>query len=444
MTILGNFKNPFLCSGSPFIFGLYFSSAPLTDIIVSFSGGASIDAIADKTFTSSNYNIPQPVIVSSSLQRGMEKVTLVITAAGGEVSSETVVLYITYVANAANLYGTNRYLNDGIVKFKTRFPTITRANFATQRQEIKDYIFKGNYPSGNYYAQNLNPASLFDFTFANAKKGTVYDWRWRELDESGYYYENITAYIQNTDNLGKLFVLLTGHGELYHQEMYNEIMDQGWDILIVAMDRQSGDRPSYVAFPHPHYTLGIDTATFDGRRLFLFDGILAIQKVKTLRTYTQIDAMGVSGGAWKLCLWAAFDTDAGFDKVFLVRGTGNSWTTGGGDYEQGPRYFDVATGVSNESGPWTSSGPRLGAFYISYPYELLKCLIGDYAELHEVNHITDTTSWKGWYFQLFNHFLTEKIETDFGGFYHQEVLTNAAQATHGLQPDDRAYIISNL
>lgn len=447
IVILGDSKMPFCTATKTYYCPVYLSHEPTSNVTVNVSEvSTSLLTITgtELTFTPANYNVPQMVKVVGSASQGYKEVDLSFIASGGFVESKTKKVIISESrTGTGGKNGSDVYLTDGwnATRVEANAIEITNDNL---KDAIIATIFKGNYPTGGP-SNTTTPTSYGVVTLANANAGTKSRFTFVETDENGYTYTNYIGHVRNTSPNDKLFIDLFGHGESFHQELYDAVIATGYDWaggMMAFTSENEENNPNITASPswlaHDQlFTNGVDTETFDARRLFFFDKIRFIEYILTQHSYTKIVIAGVSGGGWMATMLGSMLDNV--DVIFEVRGC-NSFghPESGSDFEQGPDFLAELTGGAKAvDGKW---GPRVTKDYREYGY-LVRMALCSYngADFHHISHELDPLGGAN-----YNEMALGIMQTKTNGKYFQYINKDSGQSTHGYGTNERNYIINNL
>jgi hypothetical protein len=451
IVLLGESKMPFCTATKTYYCPVYLREAPASDVTITVTGDAGLVTITGSslTFTSANYNTPQVVKIVGVTNQGYQPTDITFTATGGlsEVKTKEIIITESRTGTGGK-DGSDVYLTDGWNATRVEANAISISSVTDLRNAIIDTLFKGDYPTGGPET-TTTPTSYGGVTLANANAGAKNRYKFSEQDENGDEYRNYVAHVRNTSPNNKLFFQFFGHGESYHQELYDQVIATGYDwagaCMAFAVENEE-DSAAITASPswlgHDQlYTGGIDTATFDARRLFLFDKIRFLEYIVTQHTYTKIVIAGVSGGGWMAMMIGTILQN--IDVIFADRGV-NSYNhpESGSDFEQGPSFLTEFTGGATASE--AVSGPRIVADYRTLGYlkrMILAC--GNGADFHHISHELDPLGGAN-YIQIPIDLMEAKATALGGGMYYQYINKNAGQSTHGFNTAERTYIIANL
>lgn len=444
LVLLADSKMPIATGNKTYQIGVYLASEPATDVTVTITGDAIIGDI-ELTFTTSNYNVPQRVTILGTTNFGRKEVDITFAMTGGftgSVVKEVIIAQSRQGVGGKN--GSDVYMTDGWNATRKEANDISIPSASDLRETIKTTLFKGNYPSGIHDA--VTSVTAYDaVNLVNANAGAKNRYTYTEQDEDSWTYTNFVGHVRNVTPNNKLFIQLFGHGESFHQEMYNAVIAEGWDWAggsLAFSGVNSEDNPNLTGSPswlaHDQlFTEGVDTETFDARRLFLFDKVRFLDYILTQHPYTEIVVAGASGGGWASLFWAQFDER--ITKVFCVRGA-NSYNhpESGSDFEQGPGFLTEFTGGAAASE--TVHGPRITADYRNLGYLKRMALIcANGAEFHHISHELDVLG-GAYYIDIPKDIMQTKTSNKFFTY----VNTDAGQATHGFNTGDINYVITNL
>jgi hypothetical protein len=453
IVLLGDSELPFCTATKTYYCPVYLDKAPPSNVIVTVTGEDAYTNITGTslTFTPSNYNVPQMVSVVADANQGYQPTTLTFTATGGFTETKVKNIVVTESrTGTGGKDGSDVYLTDGYnaTRFEANAISLTDSQADALREAIKLTIFKGNYPSGAPTA-TTTPTSYGGVTLANANAGTKTRHTFSTTDGGGFTYNNFVAHVRNTAPVNKLFFDFFGHGESFHQEMYNQAIATGYDwagAAGVAAIENTHNNPNLTGSPswlsHDQlFTGGVDTETFDARSLFLYDKIRFLQWIQTQYNYTHIVIAGVSGGGWMATMIGSMLEDV--DVIFEVRGC-NSFghPESGSDLEQGNDFLAELTGGAKAlDGKY---GPRITKDYRQLGYlvrMVVSCSNG--ADFHQMSHELDPLGGAN-YIQMPYDIIQNKLNLLGGGNFYQYINKDAAQSTHGYNTNERAYIISHL
>lgn len=438
--LLGDFRMAIATGNKSYHCSVYLKNSGTETINVS---GTNVNITgAALNFTPANYNVPQLVKIIGDDDYGYK-----ITTINFGTKQKNIVAAQSRLG-VAGKDGTDVYLTDGWNACRVEANSISIPSASALRDAIKATLFKGNYPAGVPLSSST-VSGYAGVTLTSVHAASITNYTFRELDEAGWQYDNNVTFVRNANPNGKLFVQLFGHGESFHQELYNSVIALGYDwagaCLAFAVANTENNpnltgSPSWVAHDQL-YTAGVDTDTFDARRLFLFDKVRFVDHVLTLHSYTDIITAGASGGGWAATMWASFDER--INKVFNVRGC-NSYNhpESGSDFEQGPSFltenFGGAPAVE------TIHGPRVTADYRSLGYlKRMMAVCANGADFHHVAHELDPLG-GAYYIEIPYDIMQQKASQLNGGSFFVFVNTNPAEATHGFNTSDRQYILDNL
>ena len=446
LIFLGDERSPICTDNKTYYCSVYLSSQPADNVTVSVSSSSDLNITGSSlTFTPSNFNVPQVVKFVATDSYGYRPVTVTFTASGGFVETKNRrVICAESKLGVSGKDGSDVYLTDGWNAARIEANSIAIPSATSLRNSIKSTLFKGAYPSGSPEA-TTTPTSYGGVTLANASAGAKNRYTFTLTDGGGYLYTSYVAHVRNTSPNNKLFIQLFGHGESFHQELYNSIIALGYDwagaCLAFAVENVENNpnltgSPSWLAHDQL-FTGGVDTPTFDARSVFFHDKIRFLDYILTQYAYSEVVVAGASGGGWTATMWASYDLRV--NKVFNVRGC-NSYNhpESGSDFEQGPNFLAEFTGGAKASiGVY---GPRVIDDYRQLGYLKRMALIcANGAEYHHISHELDPLG-GGNYIEMALDILQLKT----AGKYFQFVNRNAAQSTHGFNADERAYIVSRL
>lgn len=439
-----------ICTGNKtFYIGVYLSEQPPTDVTVSVTGDSSVTITGSSlTFTSLNYNVPQMVKIVGSANFGYVESDILFSYSGGFGGTKThTVIVAQSRTGVGGKDGSDVYLTDGWNSCRTEANAISIPSPSDLRDSIKATLFKNDYPSGAPDT-TTSVSAYAGITLTNVNVTGITNYMFRQLDEAGYQYDNNVGYARNVNPNNKLFIQLFGHGESFHQEMYNEIVPLGYDwagaclAFSVANTENNPNltgSPSWLAHDQL-YTAGVDTATFDARKLFFHDKIRFLDFILGLHAYDEIIVAGVSGGGWAATIWASFDPR--ITVTFNVRGC-NSYNhpESGSDWEQGTNFLAENTGGSQAADGLY--GPRNTADYRALGYlKRMAAICANGCDYHQISHELDPLG-GSYYIQIPKDIMDSKVAS-FGGGFYQYVNIDPSQATHGFNTNERAYIIANL
>jgi pimeloyl-ACP methyl ester carboxylesterase len=438
--VIGDFRMALTTESKGYAASVYLAESGTETIAVSGSGGVNITGTS-LSFTPSDYNVPQLVKIVGNDNYGYIPRTI-----SFGTKDKTVVTAQSF-SGTGGKDGTDVYLTDGWNAARLEAHRINIPNISSLRDSIKTTLFKGSYPAGTYETVTT-PTSYGGVTLAHASAGAKNRYKFSEDDGNADEYRNYVAHVRNNTPNNKLFIQLFGHGESFHQEMYNSIIALGYDwagaCMAFAVENEE-DSPLITASPswlgHDQlFTSGIDNSSFDARRLFFFDKIRFLDYILTQHSYDEIIVAGVSGGGFETLMWASFDNR--IDKAFCVRGA-NSYNhpESGSDFEQGPSFLTENFGGASASE--AVHGPRVTADYRSLGYLKRMALVAaNGAEFHHMSHELDVLG-GSYYNQIPNDIMQTRC-SGFTGSFHVYVNTNASEATHGFNTSDRQYILDNL
>jgi len=437
--ILADFRMPLTTASKSFAFSVYLKESATETVSISGSNVTISDNSLD--FTPSDYNVPQLVKLVGDDNYGYQIRDISI----GSKTKQVVLAESRTGVGGKD--GSDVYLTDGWNAARKEAYDISIPSAATLRDDIKTTLFKGDYPSGAANSSSTVTAYA-GITLTNASAATITNFMFRDVDEDAYQYDNNVAYVRNSSPNNKLFIQLFGHGESFHQEMYNSVIALGYDwagaCLAFAVANTENNpnltgSPSWLAHDQL-FTAGVDTETFDARRLFFHDKIRFLDYILTQHSYDEIIVAGVSGGGWAATMWASFDNR--IDKVFNVRGA-NSYNhpESGSDFEQGPSFLTENFGGAAASE--AVCGPRVTDDYRNLGYLKRMALIcANGAEYHQISHELDPLG--GAYYNQIPLDIMQQKATQLGGSFFVFVNTNAGESTHGFNTSDRQYILDNL
>lgn len=450
LVILADSKMPVCTGNKAYYLAVYLSEQPASNVNVGISGSNVNITGSSLTFTPSNYNVPQLVKVVGTTNFGYLIVDLTLTMTGGFAGTKTHrVIVAQSRTGVAGKDGSDVYITDGYNAARVEANSISIPSASDLRNTIKTTLFKGNYPSGAPNSSS-SVSAYGGITLTNVNVTGITNFMFRATDEGGFQYDNNVGYARNVNPNNKLFIQLFGHGESFHQELYNQIVPLGYDwagaCLAFAVANTENNpnltgSPSWLAHDQL-FTAGVDTATFDARSLFFHDKIRFLDYILQLHNYDEIVIAGVSGGGWAATMWASFDNR--ITKAFNVRGC-NSYNLpeSGSDLEQGPSFLTEFTGgaVATEA----VCGPRIVADYRNLGYLKRMALIcANGADYHQLSHELDPLG-GSYYNQVPLDIMQAKVaQFSGGGQFNVFVNTNASEATHGFNTSDRQYIINNL
>jgi hypothetical protein len=456
LILLADSKMPICTASKSYYIGVYLSEAPSSDVSVAVTGDSSVVITGSSlTFTSSNYNVPQLVKIVGSANFGYVESDISFTYSGGfsGVKTHTVIVAQSRTGIGGK-DGSDVYLTDGWNSCRTEADAISIPDAAAFRAAIESTLFKGSYPTGGPETTTTPTAYATVSSLSHANAGSKFRMKFTDIDGSGYEYRNYVGWVYNTSPSNKLFFQFFGHGESFHQEMYNDVMGSGkgydWAgaCMALAVENEHNNpnltgSPSWIQHGQL-FTQGVDTSTFDARRIFLHDKLRFLVHAHAQRAYTHVVVAGVSGGGL-LSMYVANlirTIFPGVIVVFEVRGA-NSYNTpeSGGDWEQGADFLD-----ENRGGAVVADGvygPRNMADYRATGFlERFAGACADGVDFHQISHELDPLG-GSYYIQIPKDIMDSKV-ANFDGKFYQYVNTDAAQATHGFNTNERAYIIANL
>jgi len=450
LVFLADFKMPICTGNKTYHAGVYLSEQPASDVTVTVSANSDVNITGTSlTFTPANYNVPQLVKVVGSTNFGRREVDVTFTMTGGFTGAVVKEIIVAQsLAGIGGKDGSEVYMTDGWNACRTEADAISIPSASALRDSIKTTLFKSSYPSGAANSSS-SVTGYAGVTLTNVKAASITNYMFRALDEAGYQYDNNVGFVRNTTPNNKLFIQLFGHGESFHQEMYNEVIALGYDwagaclAFSVANTENNPNltgSPSWLAHDQL-YTAGVDTATFDGRSLFFHDKIRFLDYILTQNTYDEIIVAGISGGGWAATMWASFDER--ITKTFNVRGC-NSYNhpESGSDFEQGPSFLTEFTGGAAASE--AVCGPRVTADYRALGYlKRMMAVCANGADYHQISHELDPYG-GSYYNEIPYDIMQTKAQALGGGSFNVFVNTDSGEATHGFNTSDRAYIIANL
>lgn len=429
---------PALSTQVPLAIGIRFPSTPSGNVDVTVSGTnlTTINTTLTPTQCTNGYLLN---LLASTANLGRYYSDVTISAVG--YTSQNITVWISSDVEDVNSKWTPYLtLTDGVVNWRREYPTFT--DITAKRNALRTDIFGStSLPTGAPYSITATGV-VNSITLDNANGATSYELDFRQNDADGYYWENPCGYQQNTSGSTTLVIDFLGHGELGHDELYNAIMDAGYDYASATLAFLTNNPSISSGFPtarhNEMYADGVDRAGFDARQLFVFHIHRLIDYTLTQKAYTKIVLVGVSGGAQMGSLAGALDPR--INKVFANRGTGaQGQPYGGGDYEQGD-------GTLSNYLAETTAGPRVAASLRNHSrldWYMIK--VADGGDFYHMNHVSDDCCWKGWYNELFYKDFQDYITSNgFTGNYYQRINTDAGEVVHGYQPSEITYIISNI
>lgn len=410
---------------------------------VTIAGGSNITVSPTTLDFSSNETVPQLVEVVATKRYGFGERSLTFTK-GSNTFVKNIRITESYSGTTRN-FGSDYFLTDGYCICKRESD---RRTYAEVSSSMIDFIFKGDYPSGNPESNSTISTSYSGVTLAHANLSSKTKYLFSEEDLDGWTYTNSVAWIRNSSPNNKLFIDFMGHGEAGHQSLYDDIMDLGYDYGIVDMGligSNTHNNPNIVSaswLAHNElYTTGVDREAYSGLRLHFFDKIRFLTWVLTQVAYDEIILCGVSGGGYSVGMLIPLITDNNvinkITKVFSVRGFCSQNHPGiGGDYEQGGDFYleNTNTGTVDE----TYSGPRVIQFFRDNPSLAIIQAASQVIEFHHMTHEDDQTGGGRRYPEIY------EPELSMRGNYNLFVNDDAAQSTHGYQALDIQYILDNI
>lgn len=442
MRKLSIFVNPKvrpILKGSSRLFAIVLDEAPDSDVTVSFSSDNSFVTFGSSlTFTTGNYNVPQTInvtAVTDALNEGYKEETIICTPSGGGYSS--VLRFRINICDA--------YIDYELLRKKQWYGTHIRqvSDIDTLRASMIDYLFNGNgMPTdatpdalvsgytgtcGQFLTSQLTGVTRvdsLDFNFT--------DWR------AGVWTHKCYHIITSTTPRNILVMVHGGHGsDIYHKECVQALLDNGFDVAYVFLPstfQNTTTSPGITTGVQGHNDIeegGLETPSFSGMELFLYDKIKALNYFDSHYSYSTYYGTGVSGGGNQIKLIQAIDTR--ITRTVCVRGyqayAGVAWEAGNdfaSDYEQGgspavqqsiidSNYYDhIYLG--------TSGGRRHYATYNAF----------------------DSCCLNGFSFNLYKDFLPPLVNAMTGGSFGLFLDTDIAYIIHGWHVPDRAKMIEHF
>lgn len=344
--------------------------------------------------------------------------------------------------------------------WRTEFRTST-GNVTVKRAAIIDHIFNGNgYPATtnfedrtlNYVGANMHEVPVASLVGAGQVSRIVHE----VTDNDGWTWTYYTYLIRNSGTFnGKLFIDHKGHGSeggTTHLNMINDILAAGFDVLLVAMpkgDNTNTDNTIEVGNPYTRghedlYNEGLDDGVYSPLHLFFEATVRALNHVlanpSDYNTYTEVNAVGLSGGGWSVTWLAAMDTR--ITRTYCDRGINlTSWkqypfnvSTQNSDYEQNPSNgFD------------TNVGPANFAFYAEHTtMDAILLAVTGGRRYMQLSHTEDPTIVQGGYGHMAWESVMMKKAIEMGGSYELFLNTISNQEAHLYQAAERAAIIADL
>lgn len=344
-------------------------------------------------------------------------------------------------------------------EFKTSLGNVT-----AKRAALIAYIFNGNgLPvTTNFEDRDLTygGANMHEVSIAGlvgATTASIAMLRHDMTDNNGEVWQNFSYWIPNSGTKnGKLFIDHKGHGSeggSTHLAMINDILAEGFDVLLVAMPKGDNTNTDNLVVGSPYtrghedlFNEGLDDGIgpYTALHLFFEASIRALNHILanpgTYDTYTEIYSVGLSGGGQTISYWSAMDTR--ITRTYCDRGVSpTTWkqypfaiSTANNDYEQNP-----ANGLD------TNTGPRNYAFHAENTVmdAILLCTTGGRRFFH-LSHTEDPTGVLGGYGNLAWTHAMEKKAIEIGGTYGIFLNTVSNQEAHLYQAAERAAILADL
>jgi len=435
---------PALSTYAPLAIGIRFPSTPARNVDVTVSGTnvTTINATLTPTQCTNGYLLN---LLASTANVGRYYSDVTISAVG--YNSQNITVWVSSDVEDVNTKWTPYLtLTDGVVNWRREYPTFT--DVTSKRNALRTDIFGStSLPTGAPYSVSTQSA-VNTVTLDNANGSTGYELDFRQNDPDGYYWENPCGYQQNISANTTLVIDFLGHGENGHDELYNAIMDAGYDYASAPLAYITNNPLITLSFPTSRHNQiwnqGIDRVGFDGRQLFVFHIHRLIDYALTQKAYTKIILVGVSGGGQMAALAGALDPR--INKVFCNRGSGaQAQPFGNGDGEQGmitlfDYYNEVGASIGAVAQPRTAASLRN---HSRLDWYMMKAADG--GDFHHMSHANDDCCWKGWYNDIYYKDFQDYITANgFTGNYYQSISTDAGEVVHGYQPSEITYIIANL
>ena len=420
------------------------------------SGSYSLSTIVGKNPAS--YNNTANLYVGLSNQNG--------TSAGDNISPSYFHKFAitNTVRTKANAFEVEKEFIKGIYKsWMNEFKT-SPGNVTAKRNAFINHIFNGNgLPTSTNYEDrdltygnaNMHEVSVAGLT--NANTSNIVMLRHDMTDNLGNVWRNFSYFIPNSGTRnGKLFIDHKGHGSeggATHLALINDIMAEGYDVYLVAMPKGDNTNTDNSVVGDPYirghedlYNEGLDDGIgpYSPLHLFYEASIRGLNHILanpgTYGSFSDIYAVGLSGGGQSVVQWGAMDTR--ITRTYCDRGIApSSWK----------QYPFTGSTVNNDYEQWqangfnTNNGPRNYAFYAENTVmdAILLCTTGGRRFFH-LSHTEDPTTVMGGYGNLAWTHAMQKKAIEMGGTYGVFLNTVDNEEAHLYQPAERAAIIADL
>jgi len=427
-----------ILKGSSRAFAMALDEAPSGDVTVSFSSANSFVTFGSSlTFTTGNYNIPQTVTITAidnATPEGYKEETIICTPSGGGYSKE-----LKFKINICDAY-----IDYELLRRKQWYGTHIRqlSDIDTLRSSMIDYLFNGNGMPTNAVPDSLvsgytgvcgqfNTSALTGVTRVDSLTFNFTDWR------AGVWASKVYHIITSSTPKNILVMVMGGHGsELYHLNCVQDLLNNGFDVAYCFLPvtfQNTTTSPSIRTGVNGHNDIeeqGLETPSFSGMELFLYDKIMTLNYMDANYSYISYYGTGCSGGGNMMKTVQAIDTR--IIRAVSVRGyqaySGVAWEAGqdfASDYEQGGS-IDTQQSIIDSN-------------YYDHIYLGTSGGRRHYATHNVFDTVTGTFS-----FNLYKDFLPPKVHAMTGGTFGLFLDSNIAGEIHGWNTLDRQKMIEQF
>lgn len=384
--------------------------------------------------------------------------------ANGSVTTNTTASYIyklafTDLKTSAEIKAINKeFIRSMYRAWPSRFH-VTPSNAAAQRQTIIDFFWLGTagVPASTTadatsaaYSGTMHGIDTGDLTDV----ASVTQLRFDVVDDDDWTWSYYIYHIKNSSPNGDLMIQHRGHDSEAPASTLATInywTALGYDVLLCAMPvsdpMPNGDNTIEVGHPYTagHEELfadGLITDTYSAGHLFFESQYRALSHILanagTYGAISKVCATGLSGGAWTVMWWAAFDTR--IDEVYPARGNrdqSSKWapfikSTISNDQEQAPANGD------------TSNGTQWVNFHDDHSLMDLIALAAEGGrKVMITSHIEDSADLGGWTMFAWEQAAIQRAE-EMGGEYSLYMNFTSGEGTHDWYDTERDAIAAEL
>lgn len=447
-----------ITKGTSRAYGIVLDEAPSSDVTVSFSAiNSYVTFSASLTFTTSNYNTPQSVTISATadgIVEGKKSETVVFTASGGGYSATKSI--ILNICDA----GLDRQFTAGF-NWK-RFITIDEAgDITTKRASMISYIFNGaGLPTDDTPdtdAANSGGAIYGQSEASFTGYNSITKQTWVKADVDGYNWTQTTWHFIKSGATKCVFVL-RGHGsELYFVELINQLLADGFSVLLAGMPVTLTDNveanPTVTGTGiNAHNAIktgGLDRVGYSPMELFFYDEISSLNYLDTNYSYDEYYITGCSGGGWASAMLMAMTER--FSKGVHVRGIKPPYFYSGfflsvqkGTLTVTDETLSSARDYEQYAGN-TASGARVEDFYFNTCtlFDIMLMAGSSNRTNHYTYHVVDTCCHNKFTFNLWKDYIAT-LSAGIGSGFDLTLETDVAYDDHGWNTNDRSIIATEF